>query len=311
MSRRIRVPGLLDLTQIDDPTAIRMVSEDQRLDRDFSGGGPLFNRLLTRRIRRVLHANGTPLSAVAPRAFPGRAERQARLEHDLAELLIAGRPAPAQIDRLADYVRGRGDDRAIGPIIQEAIGQLFAKGYQGTERSWRAACILDAAPRSRNPFRMLLWALTGAVGRSRRHLSQKVDDNPAAVHATGIAVHSVAASLRAMRDLWREKGVHETISAEAAVASSLRAPETVLRRWSERAMTIFGDVQPGALMIFELDAARARMPGPQTIFMAESWTRCPAHRWTAELLLDIWQHAGSRPRPASSRPPGASIGAAP
>lgn len=291
MSRRIRIRGLVDIVRLDEPAAISAYSDDVRLDRDFAGAGPLLNRWLARRVRRNLHVDGALLPAVAPREYPGRAKSQADLEEELATRLADGSAASEHVDRLASYVRGEQAEEMLGPTAQEAIGRLFAAGYRGTDETWRAACILDAAPRTMNPFRALAWALTRAVARSRRTLAAAVGGSPAGVHATGIAVHSLVRSLKAMREVWRESGSRDGLSADAAALRSLRAPETVLRRWSAPATTAHGDILPGALTIFELDRARARRPGPEMTFMAESWTRCPAHRWTATLLRQVWERA--------------------
>jgi hypothetical protein len=297
MTRRIRIPGVIDVARIDDPALIRRIAEDPRLDRDFGPVGPLINRIIMGRVRRALHVGGTPLAAVAPRRDPERAERQAALEARLDGVLADGGPAPGQLDALAACVRGERSADALGPAAQEAIGQLFAADYRASTATWRAACILDAAPRTNNPLRRLAWALTGAVGRARRRLARGVADDPAGVHATGIAVHSLVRSLEAMREVWREPGARDRLSADAAVARSLRAPETVLRSWSGRAVTVLGDVRPGALTVFELDAARRRDPVPHTVFMTGSWSRCPAHRWTAALLRSVWQRAVQGDRP--------------
>lgn len=291
MSRRIRIPWLIDLVRLDEPAAISGYAEDVRLDRDFVGPGPLLNRWLMRRVRRNLHVEGTPLPAVAPRDYPGRADNQAELEDRLEALLADCNIAAEQLDRLASYVRGEDSEDDLGPAAQEAIGRLFAETYRGTDETWRAACIVDAAPRTINPFRIIAWALTGAVGRSRSMLAERVAGNPAGVHATGIAVHSLVRSLEVMRDVWHEPGARTSLSADAAVLRSFRAPETVLRRWSAPATTLHGDIRPGALAVFELDRARARQPGPKMVFMTTSWTRCPAHRWTASLLRQVWQRA--------------------
>jgi hypothetical protein len=291
MSRRIRIRGVIDLVRLDEPAAISACSEDVRLDRDFAGAGPLLNRWLARRVRRHLQIDGTALPAVAPRNYPGRAERQAELEKELATRLADGGPASEHLDRLASYVRGEQAEHVLGPTAQETIGRLFSAAYQGTGETWGAACVLDAAPRTMNPFRALVWALTGAVRRSRRTLADAVAGSPAGVHATGIAVHSLVRSLQAMREVWREPGARDGLSADAAVLRSLRAPERVLRRWTAPATTVHGDIRPGVLTFFELDRARVRQPGSEMVFMTASWTRCPAHRWTATLLRQVWERA--------------------
>ena len=102
------------------------------------------------------------------------------------------------------------------------------------------------------------------------------------MHATAIAVHTLVRSLQDMRALWHHPGARESVTADDAVTRSLRAPEAVLRRWSAAAATEWGEVRPGTLTTFQLDSARSVDPG--MVFMTESWSRCPAHRWTAQLL---------------------------
>jgi hypothetical protein len=293
VTRRIRIPGLIDVARIDEPALIRAIAKDPRLDREFGATGPLINRIIMGRVRRALHVGGTPLAAVAPRNDPQRAARQAALEARLEGVLANGGPAPDKLDALAAYVRGERGEDALGPAAQEAIGQLFAADFRASDQTWRAACILDAAPRTNNPLRRFAWALTGAVGRARRRLARGVDDDPAGVHAIGIAVHSLVRSLQAMRTVWGEPGAPDRLSVDAAVARSLRAPESVLRSWSARAETVLGTVRPGALAVFELDKARSRDPVAHTVFMTESWSRCPAHRWTATLLRAVWERAAA------------------
>ncbi|HEY6631187.1 MAG TPA: hypothetical protein VIZ90_07030 [Rhizobiaceae bacterium] len=291
MTRRLRIPGLVDLIRIDDPATIAAASADARLDRDFSGGGPLVNRWITGRIRRSLRTPSAPLPSVSPRDYPDRAQRQKELQCRLRKLVEEDAAAPDHVDELAAYVRGERPERAVGPLVQTAVGCLFADGYMATASTWRAACTMDAAPRNMNPLRALWWAITGAVGRAQRLLSTAVGDDPAGVHATAVAVHSLVRSVRAMRQLWLEPGARDRIAADVAVTRSLRAPESVPRRLSAPATTVWGNLPAGTLALFELDAARKRNPDADITFMAGSWSHCPASDWTAALLKAVWQRA--------------------
>jgi hypothetical protein len=295
MTRRIRIPGVVDLLRIDEPEVITQVSREQRLDRDFVEAGPFLNRYIARRVRQILQVDGTPLPSVAPRDYVHRAEKQAALEESLKQLLANGEPAPDHLDALAAYVQGVGGDATVGMAAQEAIGRLFVPDYRASGKTWRAACVFDAAPRNFNPIRGIVWALTAAVWRARRTLARAVKDNPAGMHATGIAVHSLVRSLKAMRELWHEAGARDRLSADAAVVRSLRAPEQVLRQWAAPAVTGLGEMRPGALTMFQLDAARTRAPGPDIVFMSESWSRCPATLWVAALLRAVWTRAAAAP----------------
>lgn len=276
---------------LEDPEEILTVAEDPRLDRPFAATGPLLNRWILGRVRRVLHVHGTPLPSVAPRHFFQRADRQAALAARLDHLLAGGPPAAEHLGLLAAYVRGEAGEDALGPAAQEAIGRLFVPDYRANAETWQAACLFDAAPRNRNPLRALRWMLTDAVAQSRRVLAAAVRDDPAAVHATGIAVHSLVRSLSAMRELWRDTGAGERPTAEAAVARALRAPETVLRQWVAPSSTRIGQLRAGVLTMFQLEAARKRAPGSGIAFMAQSWSRCPATAWTGALLHAVWQRA--------------------
>jgi len=291
MTRRIRIPGVVDLIRIDEPDVIAEVSRDARLDRDFVEAGPFLNRYIARRVRQTLQLDGTPLPSVAPRDYVHRAEKQAALEESLKQLLAKDEPAPNHLDALAAYVKGVGGDATVGMAAQEAIGRLFVSDYRASGKTWRAACIFDAAPRNFNPLRGIVWALTAAVARARRTLARAVKDDPAGMHATGIAVHSLVRSLKAMRELWNEPGARDRLGADAAVARSLRAPEQVLRQWAAPALTGLGEMRPGVLTMLQLDAARSREPGAEIVFMSEAWSRCPATLWTVALLRAVWTRA--------------------
>ncbi len=293
MTSRLRVPGLLDLLQIDDPAHIAAASADKRLDRDFTGAGPLLNRWIARRIRRSLRAPSAPLPSVSARDHPDRADQRAKLEAELDRLVADGRVAPDHLEFLAAYIRGEHDDDTMHRKAQEAVGRLFAPDYIASKQTWRAACIFDAAPRNMNPLRAIFWAVTGAVGRSRRLLSDAVGGDPAGVHATAVAVHSLVRSLEAMRGLWREPGVKDRLTPAIAVVRSLRAPQNVPRRWSVPASTAWGNLPAGTLTLFQLEAARAHDPGSDVTFMADSWSRCPASRWSTAMLDAVWRRASA------------------
>src|SRR5262249_41319380 len=79
MGRWFRIPGLVDLIRGDAAPDIRILAGDSRLDRRFEVSGPLINRLLAGRVRRVLQVDGAPLPSVAPRHDTQRAQSQEAL----------------------------------------------------------------------------------------------------------------------------------------------------------------------------------------------------------------------------------------
>ena len=293
MTSRIRIPGLVDLMTVDDAPTISALSEDPRLDRAFLAEGPLVNRALVGRLRRTLQVKGHPLPAVAARGEPGRAAAQAELERRLAATGFD----PTQLAKLAAYVRGEAPKNAVGPAAQAAVGRLFSDSYPASRRTWDAARVFDAAPRPMNPLRRLWLTVTGGVSRARKRLAAPVGGDTAAVHATGIAVHNLVRGLKAMRELWGQKALRDGLSPEGAAARCSFAPENVLRQWTAPASTIAGEARRGTLTRFRLEDARRNCIGPRMMFMTDSWSRCPAHRWTLDLLAEVWRQAQAGRRP--------------
>ena len=287
---RLRIPALLDLMTVDDPGMIADLANDPRLDRNYGGKGPLFNRIVTGRIRRALSLNGEPLPSVAPRGperpKPAQAALEARL-NQIASTLSGGDPS---VQKLAGFVRGEGPASLAGPLTQQAVGRLFNPDYQGDAKSWAAAQVLDQAPRTLNVALLIWWSLTGAVTKARRVLSDKVGGDPSGVHGTGVAVHNLVAGFSRMRTLWKDPA-QRRLSPEAAAAQCLFAPEQVVRQPTEPGVTLAGDFSDATLILLQLNAANARAPSAGTAFMAQSWARCPAHAWAPALLAAVWRAA--------------------
>jgi hypothetical protein len=286
--RAIRIPGLIDLVRTDEPDEIRAFARDPRLDRRFEAKGPLLNRLILRRIRRVLQSGGRPLPPVAPREDRERQEAQAELE---AKLSAPGAPADEEsLSALARYVRGEASERTLGATVQQAIGSRFADSYRGDSRSWKAARVLNGCVR---PFRPMgvIWRLTGALGRSRVHLADLCGQDRSGVHATGIAVHNLVESLRRMRKLAATRGALARYAPEEAASLSLSAPDTVPREAVDRGVNGVTGYRPGTLVLLQLEKARERTLSPEMAFMTSGWSRCPAHAWVPALLAAVWERA--------------------
>jgi hypothetical protein len=300
MPNGLRILALVDLLRADSPEAIGTLAADDRLDRRFDDAGPLFNRMLARRIRHLLRVDGVPLPPVAARDSPGRAERQAELEAALE-------PAPGRLpcdethlEGLTAHVLGRSAPQAMGPLVQEVVGRLFLPDFRGTAESWDATGLLDAAVRSFNPLRQLVWLLTGRVERARRLLAERVGGDPAALHSIGIAVHNLVRSFERMRELAAGPDAVRRLSTEAAVAQCLAAPDSVLRQAVAPGATTAGSFRRGTIVLLELEAARARSLRRDVAFMTGSWSRCPAHRWVPALLAAVWDRVAAARREEGS-----------
>jgi hypothetical protein len=286
---RIHIPALVDLLPVEDPTLVASLADDVRLDRDYRAQGPLLNRLIVGRIRKVLVVGATPLPPVAPRGPARPLPAQQSLEARLAPIAAALASDVADLAPLGDYVHGEGGDP--GPLAQQAVGRLFEPAYAADAASWRAAVVLDQAPRSFNPFLLLWWWITGAVARSQKLLAQKVSNDPSGVHGTGVAVHNIVSGLETMRRLYADPQSRGELTPEAAAAACLVAPEQVLRQPRMRGESLAGEFDATTLVLLKLSAAHKQAPTAELAFMAQSWSRCPAHAWVPALLASVWRAA--------------------
>jgi hypothetical protein len=297
MTGRVRIPGIVDLVRVDDPAAIRQLASDRRLDRGYKPVGPLFNRLLTSRIVGLLSFHGEPLPTMRARDDKGRAADQEKLAARLdADASLWGE---ATVEALAACVRGQSPEADIGPLAQQAVGRLFASNYSGTPETWRAAVRLDAAVRSRNPLAWLLEALSGRARKARDRLAAAVAGDAAGIHATGIAVHNIVASLQRMRAAYADRELRQRLTPDAAALRSLVAPAGVLRQATMPAGTAVGSLNQGTLVMYELQAATQRSFDPHLAFLDETWSACPASQIVMSLLRAVWERACSVPEPVS------------
>lgn len=286
MPRALRVPLLADLLVAEKPDAIRALAGEARLDRGVPVHAPLVNRMIARRVADVLQLEGRPLPSAAPRGAPGRAEAR-----DALEARLAGQSAEGEhLEALAEHVAGR-SGRALGPLAQEVVGRLFAAGFRANEKTWQAARLLDEATRSFNPLRRLAWAVSGRVHDARRLLAREVGGDPAALHTVAIAVHNLVVSFERMRALAAGPGGFARYTPEEAASLCLAAPPRVLRHATARGATAHGEFRAGTLVVFCLEAARARSLAHDIAFLTGSWSRCPAQAWVPALLAAVWQRA--------------------
>jgi hypothetical protein len=288
---RLRIPGLIDLLRVSDPELIADLAEDRRLDREYLSRGPLLNRIVTGRIRKVLSLNGRPLPSVAPRGTERPTAAQAGLEARLTPIAATLGPTDPSVQALARYVRGEGPAAAAGPLAQEAVGRLFAPDFKGDRESWAAAQVLDQAPRTFNLFLLLKWSLTGAVAKAKRLLEEKVGRDPSGVHGVGIAVHNFVPAFSRMRALWADPSARGRLTPEAAAAQCLVAPQQVVRQPTKAGESLAGEFADGTLVLLQLNAANVRAPSPEMAFLTQSWARCPAHAWVPALLAAVWRAA--------------------
>ncbi|MBB3189915.1 hypothetical protein [Halomonas cerina] len=292
MARRLSIPGLVNLLEVSDAREIRRLDAEPRLDRHLAPGGRLINRLRLARLRQAFLFDGQALPALLARAAEGREARHATLGRRLDEQAQAAAwRQDTAFEPLAAVVAGRAEAETLGPAAQGLLGRLFVDDYRADAASYAAARRLDAYPRV-NALRALGQLLSGRLRRARRLLYARAQGDPLALHATGIAVHNLVASLTAMRALAATPQAH-SLPISAVLGRCLSPPETLLRQVQAPLSTPCSPrrLTPGDLVVLRL-AGAARASGDRDLaFMADSWAHCPAQRFILALLAAIWEQA--------------------
>ena len=293
--KRLRVPGVIDLFEVLDPDEIGALARDPRLDRRFETGTCPINSLLLKRSLRVLSFAGRRFPTMMPRDDAQRASRQQELWSVLREKAVSIQNGPAELEPLANWVRGVGSDSDLGILVQQLLGRLFSSEFVATEKSWSAAKILVTAPRSRNLPLMLWWFITGKVRRAKRILAGMVNEDLSAVNAIGIAAHNVVKSLRHMRLLYAHAESGSRLSPQAAAEQCLFAPVSIYRQATAAGQLGRCSYSRHSLFVFSIGEAARRAEGRSLVFMEDSWSRCPASAWVPAMLQGVWIRACNRP----------------
>jgi hypothetical protein len=291
MAQRIRVPGVVDLVLVADPSEIRALNEEPRLDRRFLPRGPLVNRLIAGRIRRWFQIKGQPLPSLAPRGDQVRAERQRELASALDPASGRALWSEQQLDRLTSFVRGVGTYDSAAITVQEIVGQQFDPLYAADPESWRAATLIDRFRDGFSPVQ-IIWLITGRLRRARALLVERAKQNRWTMHGTAIGVHGIVAALERMRQL-RVLPDATSLDDDAVLGRCLAPPKQVPRT-VEASLTspfVAGEMQPGALVMLKLDAAKPSAPGSGTVFMHGHWNGCPAQAFVPALLRSVWHRS--------------------
>jgi hypothetical protein len=291
MARRLGIPLLLDVVRVDDLREIRSLAADRRVDRVFGRSGRLLNRVLQGRILDQMRVNGRLLPAFLPRDDATRVAGQEALERRLASRDIV-RWNNGELDAIAAYVSGEGNEDALGPAVQQLVGRLFFPDYQADAASYAAARLVDAYPGAK-PWRALWWRLSGRLRRARRLLWERAQNDGHAIHATTIAFHNIVLALNTMRELLADPVRAGRLTEDNVVPQCLSAPPRLLRRSTDGFETpaLPRRMRRGALIVFELKDALAGYGDARDAFMTESWSRCPAHGLVRELLRAVYRRA--------------------
>jgi hypothetical protein len=286
-----RIPGLIDVIEVNDLSEIKIAERQSEIDRQFTSRLPLLNGLLLRNLLGTLSFQGKRFPTMLSKQDAARTHNQNALWYLLNAKAALFRDGPAELENIAAWLRGMREDQAVGLLLQELIGRAFEPSYKATQESWAAAITLDTAIRMRNPLKRLNWKITGRIRTARKVLAAKVAGNEAAIHGTGIAIHNLVAALRLMQILFNDIGLRKSLSPEEAAHRSLVAPAAVLRQATADGSISGCPFRRGTLFILKLSEAYKRSGDDGVVFLRNAWSQCPAEQWVPALLEGIWVRA--------------------
>src|SRR5271155_1268884 len=215
--KRTYFPGITDIVVVTDPTEIRTISNDSRFDRDFMGHGPVRNVQLVRKMLRIFSLNGRLFPTILPRTNPSRAAAQEELWSRLNVKADEVKHGPAELEPLAEWVRGIGTEDKVDLLVQQSIGRLFVETFTATEESLAAARMVLEAVSSSNVLKMLGWRISGRLERAKTLLASMVNGDLTAVNGIGVALHHVVDGLHKMRQLAANPTARSSMTTDAAV----------------------------------------------------------------------------------------------
>lgn len=286
--KRKQLPAVLDIVQVSDPAEVRAVAEATAIDRPMSRGNGLVTASLIDRVVGIMTLDGVRFPAMRARDDAQRAAAQDALWKRLNERAPALRDAPDELEALAAWVRGNDDRDSLGVRVQDVVGRCFTPAYRATPESWAAAQLLDRAPRTVNPLRLLGWRLSGEVERAKRLLASMVDGDLLGVHGTGLALHNIVTGIEKMRGLYRAK---EALDASTVVDRCLVAPAGIMRQAQTDGTVAGCPFTRGTLFVLALRTADAQASERDLVFLDRTWSRCPANEWVPALLEGVWRRA--------------------
>ena len=286
--KRTYFPGITDVVVVTDPAEIRAISNNSRLDRDFIARGPIRNVQRIRKMLGVWSLNGRLFPFILPRTDTSRAAAQDALWSRLNVKADEVRHGPAQLEPLAEWVRGIEPTDRLNLLVQQSIGRLFVETFTATEESWAAASVVLEAGNFANIIKKPGWRISGRLERAKTLLASMLNGDLAAVNATITGPRLIIGSLSKMRQLAADPAILSSITTDAAVDKCLIPPPIVVRQ-AKTAGEVGGcPFRRGSLFILELGSASKDAANRDLLFLSQSWSRCPAEKWVPALLEGVW-----------------------
>jgi hypothetical protein len=293
--KRTYFPGIVDVVVVTDPAEIRTISNDSRFDREFIRHGPLRNVQLLLKILRIFSLNGRLFAIILPRTDPSRAAAQDELRSRLNVKADEVKHGPAELEPLAEWVRGIGTDEKVDLLVQQSIGRLFVETFTATEESLAAARMVLEAVSSSNVLKMLGWRISGRLERAKTLLASMVNGDLTGVNAMITARQLIVDGLHKMRQLAADSALRSSITTDAAVDECLFAPTTVVRQAKTSGEVGGCPFRRGSLFILGLGSASKGAANGDLVFLSQSWSRCPAEKWVSALLEGVWTRVLATP----------------
>jgi hypothetical protein len=285
--KRTYFPGIIDMFDVTDPAEIRAISNDSKFDREFTGHGPVRNVQRLRKMLRIFSLNGRLFPPILPRASPGRAAAQDELWARLNVKADEAKHGPAELEPLAEWVRGIGTAEKLDLLVQQSIGRLFVETFTATEESLAAARMVHEAASSSNVVKMLGWRISGKLERAKTLLASMVNGDLAGVVGMINGRQLIVDGLHKMQRLAADPALRFSITTNAAVDECLFAP-TVVREAKTSGEVGGCPFRKGSLFILGLETASKGAANRDLLFLSQSWSRCPAEKWVPALLEGVW-----------------------
>jgi hypothetical protein len=300
MKRRY-FPGIIDILEVTDPAEIRTISNDSRFDRDLVRHGPVHNVQLLRKMLRIFSLNGRLFEPLLPRTDPSRAAAQDKLWSRLSVKAGEVKHGPAELEPLAEWVRGIGTAEKLDLLVQQSIGRLFVETFAATAESLAAAHMVLESASSTNVLKMLWWRISGSLERAKTLLASTVNGDLVGVIAMITGRQLIVDGLHKMRQLAADPALRSSITADAVVDECLFSPATVVRQAKTSGEVAGCPLKKGSLFILGLRSASKGGANRDIVFLSQSWSRCPAEKWVPALLEGVWTRV-SDSLPESEKP---------
>ena len=289
--KRTYFPGITDIVVVTDPAEIRTISNDARFDRDFVRHGPVRNVQLLRKLLRIFSFNGRLFEPLLPRTDPNRAAAQDALWSRLKVKADEVKHGPAELEPLAEWVRGIGTAEKLDLLVQQTIGRLFVETFTATEESVAAAHMVLEAASSSNVVKMLWWRISGRLERAKTLLASVMNGDLVGVIAMSTGRQLIVNGLHKMRQLAADPALRSSMTTYSAADECLFSPASVVRQAKTSGEVAGCPFKRGSLFILGLGSASKGAANRDLVFLNQSWSRCPAEKWVPALLEGVWTRA--------------------